>query len=1048
MARILPLCPEAISQIQSSKQITSTLDVAVALLENSLDAGATKVDISVDFRRACCTIEDNGHGISLSEFSATGGLGKMYHTSKADDPQRAQCHGRSGVFLASLAALSLLSITSHHLQHEEHATLVLHNGRVLSRHIPAPQSHVLSISPMHGTRVEVRDLFGNLPVRGKWRMTETAGRWEGEQSWLNLKRAVAASVLAWPIPCAVKLLDQGATSGVFHTARFHSGLSSALTAKNLNQRESLPPRLEVQDAVNMLYQAGLATGDTRLNWTPLSASTDSVSVRGAICRQPVASKRCQFISVGIHPCPSSDRHNELYEAVNKAFTNSSFGMVDDLPGSPISEKKRRTHGHWQPSNTHVRKDKPAKRGIDRWPMFVLQVKLKDQRQHRLAAGRSCDNDSKAIVEVLDAAVMHWLSAYSYRPRKRQRRKQNPPQSPGSAVDFIAETSPLMTLRVGLRVGADLLTPQVRETSSRESAPASVKNKITDLSGVTRSGSARDQGTLGSAFSAWSRIKIGRNGFDDGFPRAKPPSNVPTLTQSSKAIQETAVNKSDVLFTVPTLEAGQFNTAQFIPDTYPDTRPTATVVTVGSAENETCTPSSDDYGSVDMAAMLAAAESEDALRESESTNISKVNSRIGVFQVARTADSGKPAAPPLAISGNLPGTYGRAMHLPRREAAMSQEQSGSWLPGFLKQWDNPVFQIRPECPIPVAPIDGSGVCFTEVNCAYSNHQHSTGASARTYLPRVTKLSKAALKSAKVISQVDRKFIVCKVPGRSLSDAIGSLVIVDQHAASERVILESLLVELCMLIEPSTAAAGLVANTGCRSAVKTSPLERPLRLWVSELEYNLFTRHAQHFAAWGILYDVVRAAAAVEPEMVYNSFDKRETREHRILVRALPPGIAERCTLSPKLLIELLRAEIWNLADNAKPHRPTTLTPHSGEEDEFPWLNRIGSCPKGIIDMLNSRACRSAIMFNDVLDVAQCEELMESLGRCAFPFMCAHGRTSMVPMIDLGENDNEQGGQLPDPYNGLEHCTTEDKCFSVAYKEWKGKDVAMDNETESE
>lgn len=41
-----------------------------------------------------------------------------------------------------------------------------------------------------------------------------------------------------------------------------------------------------------------------------------------------------------------------------------------------------------------------------------------------------------------------------------------------------------------------------------------------------------------------------------------------------------------------------------------------------------------------------------------------------------------------------------------------------------------------------------------------------------------------------------------------------------------------------------------------------------------------------------------------------------------------------------------------------------------------------------------------MFNDLLDKDQCVDLVQRLARCAFPFQCAHGRPSMVPVVDLG------------------------------------------------
>jgi len=41
-----------------------------------------------------------------------------------------------------------------------------------------------------------------------------------------------------------------------------------------------------------------------------------------------------------------------------------------------------------------------------------------------------------------------------------------------------------------------------------------------------------------------------------------------------------------------------------------------------------------------------------------------------------------------------------------------------------------------------------------------------------------------------------------------------------------------------------------------------------------------------------------------------------------------------------------------------------------------------------------------MFNDELSKEQCEVLVGKLAACKFPFQCAHGRPSLVPLVDLG------------------------------------------------
>lgn len=53
-----------------------------------------------------------------------------------------------------------------------------------------------------------------------------------------------------------------------------------------------------------------------------------------------------------------------------------------------------------------------------------------------------------------------------------------------------------------------------------------------------------------------------------------------------------------------------------------------------------------------------------------------------------------------------------------------------------------------------------------------------------------------------------------------------------------------------------------------------------------------------------------------------------------------------------------------------------------------------------------------MFNDPLTVQQCEDLVRQLAACAFPFQCAHGRPSMVPLVRL-EEDSSLGLGSTDP-----------------------------------
>ncbi len=57
------------------------------------------------------------------------------------------------------------------------------------------------------------------------------------------------------------------------------------------------------------------------------------------------------------------------------------------------------------------------------------------------------------------------------------------------------------------------------------------------------------------------------------------------------------------------------------------------------------------------------------------------------------------------------------------------------------------------------------------------------------------------------------------------------------------------------------------------------------------------------------------------------------------------------------------------------------------------------PTGYTHLMNSIACRSAIMFGDVLSRQEALEILKKLAQCDFPFQCAHGRPSMAPLDSI-------------------------------------------------
>ncbi|SHG00102.1 DNA mismatch repair protein MutL [Marinomonas polaris DSM 16579] len=165
MQRINLLSPRLANQIAAGEVVERPASVVKELLENSLDAGASQLDIDVEqggVRRI--KIRDNGTGIMKDDLS----LALSRHaTSKIitlDDLEAVRTLGFRGEALASISSVSRMHLTSQ-AENEVEAWRVEAEGKDMATAI-RPASHP------QGTTIEVRDLFFNTPARRKFLRTE------------------------------------------------------------------------------------------------------------------------------------------------------------------------------------------------------------------------------------------------------------------------------------------------------------------------------------------------------------------------------------------------------------------------------------------------------------------------------------------------------------------------------------------------------------------------------------------------------------------------------------------------------------------------------------------------------------------------------------------------------------------------------------------------------------------------------------------------------------------------------------------------------------
>ncbi|XP_054652626.1 DNA mismatch repair protein Mlh3 isoform X2 [Dunckerocampus dactyliophorus] len=301
---------------------------------------------------------------------------------------------------------------------------------------------------------------------------------------------------------------------------------------------------------------------------------------------------------------------------------------------------------------------------------------------------------------------------------------------------------------------------------------------------------------------------------------------------------------------------------------------------------------------------------------------------------------------------LPKSRGERVLSSATDVAADNVDTCDSLSSLYSNWNNPVFVRPPEVGVDISSGQAGGLAVKIHNILFPY-----------------RFSKTMIHSMKVINQVDNKFLACIINTRDDTDSEGNLlVMLDQHAAHERVRLENLIADS---FEEDPNAPG-------ERRLCSSTILPPLHICVTEEEQRLLRSCQAHLRRLGL-------------EVAFS-----QSGDSQVLVGKVPVCFLE------KENNELRRK------------RPSVIKRVVEDylEEQMELLRSTGrvrgTLPLTVLKVLASLACHGAIKFNNRLNRDECHSLVASLSSCQLPFQCAHGRPSIAPLVDilhLDPNQNE-------------------------------------------
>ena len=344
---ILPLSDHLINQIAAGEVIERPASVIKELVENSFDAGATRVDIDIgDGGLEYMSVSDDGSGLAGAELAAAL---RRHWTSKiaaVSDLASLVSLGFRGEALASIAAVATVEIITRRRGDPHGWRLAVAPGQTPG----APVPHQANV----GTRITVRELFHNVPARRRFLKRARTEFLHSQQLLRQLAFARPAVALSLSqagsrglrLPAAELGVDSPRWRSLFGASFMAAAHFVELDAQGLSVRGWVggPDEADSQSDGQFLSLNGRYVRDRQLAHAVRLAFGDGIpSGRFPVYALAVALTPAA-VDVNVHPGKLEVRfadvravHDLLYVAVRRALEGVTHAESSNTPQVTIAE---------------------------------------------------------------------------------------------------------------------------------------------------------------------------------------------------------------------------------------------------------------------------------------------------------------------------------------------------------------------------------------------------------------------------------------------------------------------------------------------------------------------------------------------------------------------------------------------------------------------------------------------------------------------------------------------------------------------------------------